>query len=195
MKEILLFILAFALIFCLAACSKKQAAKNPPADNPQEEISIEHIWGLTDENDFIIAMTEYLTKKAQYGDDISALSEAERVFYVTQLLEMEVNNGGFSQFFYNSGGNFSHELVSAFTSIGANATAAICQKAIDAFGRDIPADRDERIELLDELTSDTFDATLEQCDEAFFAYEDDLNQLNYRFVMANREQNTSRILF
>ena len=149
--------------------------------------NMEHIWNLTDTNDFVVAMTEHLDNKTQYGEDMSALSEAERIFYITQTLEMEVNNGGFSQFFYNSSGNFSNELVGAFTAIGANATAAICQKAISAFGRDIPVDRDEREEMLDELESDEFNEILEECDKAFYDYEDNLNELNYNFVMKNKE--------
>ena len=149
--------------------------------------NMEHIWNLTDTNDFVVAMTEHLDNKTQYGEDMSALSEAERIFYITQTLEMEVNNGGFSQFFYNSSGNFSNELVGAFTAIGAYATAAICQKAISAFGRDIPVDRDEREEMLDELESDEFDEILEECDNAFYDYEDNLNELNYNFVMKNKE--------
>ena len=122
--------------------------------------NMEHIWNLTDTNDFVVAMTEHLDNKTQYGDDMSVLSEAERIFYITQSLEMEVNNGGFSQFFYNSSGDFSNELVGAFTAIGANTTAAICQKAIDAFGRDIPVDGNERQEMLDELESDELDEIL-----------------------------------
>ena len=153
----------------------------------KENSNMEHIWNLTDTNDFVVAMTEHLDNKTQYGEDMSTLSEAERIFYITQTLEMEVNNGGFSQFFYNSSGNFSNELVGAFTAIGANATAAICQKAISAFGRDIPVDRDEREEMLDELESDEFDEILEECDNAFCDYEDNLNELNYNFVMKNKE--------
>ena len=149
--------------------------------------NMERIWNLTDANDFVVAMTEYLDNKTNYGGDMSVLSEAERIFYITQTLEMEVNNGGFSQFFYNSGGNFSNELVGAFTAIGANATAAICQKAISAFGCDIPVDRDEREDMLDELGSDEIDEILEECDRAFFDYEDNLNDLNYNFVMKNKE--------
>ena len=151
---------------------------------------MEQIWSITDTNDFVIAMSEHITEKAQYGENISALSEAERVFYITQILEMEVNNGGFSQFFFNSSGNFSNELVSAFTAIGANKTAAICQKAINAFGRDIPNDWEARNEMLDELESDEIDEILEECDSVFFAYEEDLNALNYNFVMNNKEQFT-----
>ena len=152
--------------------------------------NMEHIWNLTDTNDFVVAMTEHLDNKTQYGEDMSALSEAERIFYITQTLEMEVNNGGFSQFFYNSSGNFSNELVSAFTAIGANVTATICQKAISAFGRDIPVDSDEREKMLDELESDEIDEILEECDSAFYDYEDNLNELNYNFVMKNKESFT-----
>ncbi len=151
---------------------------------------MEHIWNLTDTNDFVITMMAHLDDKTQYGDDVSVLSEAERIFYITQTLEMEVNNGGFSQFFYNSSGKFSNELVRAFAAIGANTTAGICQKAVAAFGRDIPVDRAEREEILDELESEEINEILEECDGAFFNYEDNLNELNYAFVMKNKESFT-----
>ena len=156
----------------------------------KENSNMKHIWNLTDTNDFVVAMTEHLDGKTKHGEDMSVLSESERIFYITQTLEMEVNNGGFSQFFYNSSGNFSNELVSAFTAIGANATAAICRKAISAFGRNIPVDRDERVEMLDELENDEIDEILEECDSAFLDYEDNLTELNYNFVMKNRESFT-----
>lgn len=147
---------------------------------------MEHIWSMTDTNDFVIAMMEHLENKTQYGDDMSVLSEAERLFYITQVLEMEVNNGGFSQFFHNSSGSFANELARAFTAIEANATAAICRKAVEALGQDIPVDRDAREEMLDALESEAINAIWEECDDAFYDYEDDLNELNHRFVMKNR---------
>lgn len=194
MKTIILFVMVFILVLCLVGCVNKRTtdkttkADNPSANDKQEDTNMEHIWNLTDTNDFVIAMTEYLNEKTQYGEDMSVLSDAERIFYITQSLEMEVNNGGFSQFFYNSGGDFSYELVGAFTAIGANTTADICQKAIDAFDREIPVDRNEREEMLDEMESDELDAALEECDDAFLAYEDNLNELNYIFAMKNKEQ-------
>lgn len=48
------------------------------------------------------------------GNNIEKLNEHERVFFITQTLEHEVNNGGFSQSFCNSSGDFSNELVDAF---------------------------------------------------------------------------------
>ena len=41
--------------------------------------------------------------------------------------------------------------------------------------------------MLDELESDEFDEILEECDNAFYDYEDNLNELNYNFVMKNKE--------
>lgn len=187
MRKTILALLTLMLMLALSGCGR-QSAEAPPENTAQGGTRMEHIWSLTDTNDFVIALTEHLGAKTHYGEDLSMLREAERVFYITQTLEMEVNNGGFSQSFYNTGGDLSGELVSAFRTIGADRTAAICQQAIDAFGCAIPADREERIALLNQLEDDGLDERLEECDDAFFAYEDNLNELNYRYVLANREQ-------
>ena len=44
--------------------------------------------------------------------------------------------------------------------------------------------------MLSELESEEIDEILEECDNAFFDYEDDLNELNYNFVMKNKESFT-----
>ena len=147
--------------------------------------NMEHIWNLTDTNNFVVAMTEHLNNKTQYGEDMSALSEAERIFYITQTLEMEVNNGGFSQFFFNSSGDFANEVVSAFEKIGATKTAEICKTAVSIYGESVPLDRDERESLL--IDNDEVDDILNDCDNAFFEYEDDLTALNYQFIINNKD--------
>lgn len=149
-------------------------------------MTLAEIWAIPDVNNLIIALSDHVAEKSEYGDNMGALSVPERVFYITQSLEMEVNNGGFSQFFYNSSGDFSGELVHAFAEIGAAKTVEICKKALGAFDREIPTDRDEREEMLDELECDEIDAILEECDNAFYDYEDDLNALNYAYVLKNK---------
>ena len=131
-------------------------------------------------NNFVVNMCETICKKCEYGDNIEKLNEHERVFYVTQILEQEVNNGGFSQFFYNSSGDFSNELVDAFTKIGAFKTAEICKKALAVFNGKVPTDRDEREELFDSLDCDN---VLSECDDEFYEYEDNLEELNYTYIM------------
>lgn len=147
---------------------------------------LEAIFNSKDKNKFIIAMNEYICQKCQYGDDIRFLTIPERVFYITQQVEMEVNNGGFDQFFFNSSGDLSNEIVQAFTSIGAYSTAEICKKALSIFSGEVPVDRDIRQDILDELESDEFIEFLNECDTAFYEYKDDLNTLNYDYIMKNK---------
>ena len=54
---------------------------------------------------------------------------------------------------------------------------------LSVFGGTVPTDRDERQELLDRLDCD---GVLDECDDAFYNYEDDLEDLNYIYVMAHR---------
>jgi len=136
-----------------------------------------------EKNDLIIQMCDNVCEKCEYGEAIEKLNEHERVFYVTQILEQEVNNGGFSQFFYNSSGDFSNEIVDAFTKIGAFKTAEICKKALAVFNGNVPTDRDAREELLDSLECDD---VLSECDDDFYEYEDNLEELNYTYIMEHR---------
>ena len=162
-----------------------EAEKNSPEKEIEEPETMEHIWEMEDPADFVIALSQYIGEKCQYGEDMSVLSEPERIFYVGQILEMEVNNGGFSQFFFNSSGDFANEIVSAFTKIGAVKTAEICKRAVSIYDGEVPADRDEREDVF--VGDEELGAVLDECDDAFFAYEEDLNALYYQYVLKNRE--------
>ena len=89
-------------------------------------------------NNYIINMYESISIKCNYGEDIDKLNKYEKVFYVCQLLESEVNNGGFFQFFYNFSGIFTYELVDSFKEIKAHKTAEICKKAISTLNFKLP---------------------------------------------------------
>lgn len=153
-------------------------------------MNIAEIWEIQDVTDFIIAMYEHVCDKCLEGEGIGALTEPERVFFVVMALEGEVNNGGFSQYFYNSSGNFAGKAVKALNEIGAHRTAEICAKALSVFGGDVPTDWNERQERLDELDEEMLEETFEECDDAFYDYEDDLEALNYAYIMKHREQFT-----
>lgn len=153
-----------------------------------EESALDHIWELTDPLEVIFALFDHVWEKSGHGADLSALSGAERVFYVTQTLEMEVNNGGFYQYFFNPDGEFAGELVAAYEALGAVKTAQICQRAIDAFGGEVPADRLARLEWMEQLERTEFDEILNDCDMAYYEYEEDLLALTYAYVMAHRDE-------
>lgn len=161
---------------------KKQSV--PKTSMPKK--TLDEIWQLEDPVDLIGELSGYIAEKCRYGEALSVLSEPERIFYTTQILEMEVNNGGFGQFFFNSSGNLANEVVHAFTEIGAVKTADICRKAFSVYGEEVPKDRDERQDILECLNEEQ-EKILERCDDAFFDYEENLNELNYAFVMRNKD--------
>lgn len=144
------------------------------------------IWSIGDTNERLIALSEYVAEKCRFGIKMEKLSHPERVFFITQNVEIEVNNGGFSQFFYNSSGDFAGEMVDAFQEIGAEKTAAICQQALDVVGQPLPVNRAERIELIEAIETDALMEALNACDDAFYEYRDDLNALNDAYVQKNK---------
>jgi hypothetical protein len=67
-------------------------------------------------------------KAARVGSD--ALTFEERAILAIEALEREVNNGGYSQFFVNTGGEYDAMIVEALRRIGCPATANVTQRAL-----------------------------------------------------------------
>lgn len=170
--------------------TKTVIIKYKALQNEDANMKINEIWKIEEKEEFVIEMAQYISEKCEYGDKMEILNEEQRVLYITQALEMEVNNGGFSQFFFNSDGVFANELVSSFEKMGAIKTAEICKKAVSIFGDEIPTDRDEIQDILvldNEKEEERIEEILNECDDAFFEYEDDLVELNYQFIINNKE--------
>ena len=149
-----------------------------------EKPALSALWEETDENRFVTALSAHVAEKCAYGEDLAALSPAERVFYLTQTCEEEVNNGGFDQLLFNAGFDL-RELPEAF-----RATADICAQALAALGGEVPEDLEARREVLASREGAELTETLRACDEAFLRYEEDLAALNAAYVRAHREDFT-----
>ncbi len=161
---------------------KNRDVRNDPVEVETDDLNIDPVEVETD--DFVVDVFNSICEKCEYGEHIEKLNEHERIIYITQTLEQEINNGGFSQYFFNSSGDLSNELVDAFTKIGALKTAEICKKALTVFGGNVPADWEERQELLEELDCDD---VFDKLDDAFYDYEDNLEGLNSEYIMKYRE--------
>jgi hypothetical protein len=135
-----------------------------------------------DINGSIIELDNFIGELCDYGDDFSKLTDHQKLFYLNQNLEREINNGGFNQYFCNSSGDNAHETSLSLKAIGADTTADILQKAIDQFpNKTVPKDRDERTEIVEQI-EEVADEVWGELDEKFFEYEDDLNTLNIKYV-------------
>ncbi len=144
--------------------------------------NLDELLSSDDQNGSIIELDSFIGELCSYGDDMDKLTEPQRLFYLNQNLEREINNGGFNQYFINSSGDFAHQTIQSLTAIGARTTADILQKAIDQFpNKQVPQDRDERIDAVQQIEQ-TANEVWEELDQEFFEYKDDLNSLNLDYV-------------
>ena len=115
-----------------------------------------------------------LCEKSNYGEEFSKLNEYEKVFLVMDKLDMEVNNGGFVQFFDNTDGHYNDILVSSAEAIKAYDIAKICRKALAIYAKYVEEDS-----VIEELNP---------CDDAFYASKDYITGLSVQYAKENKEQ-------
>ena len=92
------------------------------------------------------------------------------------LLESQVNNGGFNQFFFNSSGESAEPILASLKIIGAMATHGIMQRAIGKFpGGVVPTNHASRQSVLASIDPEAELFSSE--DNDFYLYDDDLLRL------------------
>jgi hypothetical protein len=124
---------------------------------------------------FAVVLAATVGADVTIGAQENEMSKQEIVDLV-EILEMEVNNGGFDQFFFNSSGDKTADTIDALEAIGAQYTAKIVRSAASKFPGGMPSvNREERQEQLEVVSPDA--EAFETEDAAFYEYKDDLASL------------------
>ena len=147
--------------------------------NPQFSMkkipNLDKLLSAKDINHSIIELDDFIGELCDDGDNFKKLTEPQKIFYLNQNLEREVNNGGFDQYFCNSAGENAHETVTSLKAIGANKTADILQRAINLVLQIIEQAKEVPEEIWDDF------------DREFYSYQDDLNALNIKYVEKHKD--------
>jgi len=117
-----------------------------------------------------------------YSEEVgfASLRESEQLYFAIVLLDGEVYNGGFDQYFFNSSGDYFDYAIKGLTEIKAVTSLRLLQEAkIASFGNEtFIADIDERRRLLISRMESEADAEvqakLNQLDDAYYEDPDDL---------------------
>ena len=116
----------------------------------------------------------------------SSLGEEDRELLAIWLVDSEVNNGGFDQFYWNSAGDLAKEAIEGFATIGAEERAEIVEAANSHFPGQRPSeDRKERQKQLDLIQSST-GSKLSSLDKEYYASKEDVIELLAEYLK-NRE--------
>lgn len=122
------------------------------------------------------------------------LGPAARSLWHIGCFQGEVINGGVSQFFSNSAGNWAHESLAALQQVGAPLCVGLLEKALTLFPNGVaPTDRQRRCELLFAF-EEREPQFLEELSQAFYKRvdalgsipEEDLSALQLAFMQAHR---------
>ena len=132
----------------------------------------------------ITRIGEIIGKKIPEKDNFSNLNEFEKTFIYLDILEDSVTNGGFIQFFFNSSGQFTHEVFQAYLAIKAENTVDILTKAIYLFPV-IPVPKNLRIRQQILMEKDTNIDLWDELDTQFYKYEDNIISLTLEYVRNN----------
>jgi hypothetical protein len=150
-------------------------------------VNIESHINSNDLNHAIIEIDNYFGKLCAYGEEMEKLNEYQKVFYLNQCLERELNNGGFNQFYFNFYGKYAEETVASLKVIGAIKTADILFQANSIFPTgNVPIDSKERQNILEKIEKSGNDKW-QRLEEKFMTYEEDLNSLNMNYIRTNKE--------
>lgn len=121
--------------------SKPTATLARPAA-PRTSVSVADIAAASDEELWEIvyqALVPRVTgsRDEQYAE-VKSWSKGLQMLWATQLVDDEVNNGGFNQYFFNDSGQFAIEAIEGFELIGARERAELVRRAVDQLSRDAP---------------------------------------------------------
>lgn len=118
---------------------------------------------------------------------LDGLVDLDRFFVCAWVLDGEVNNGGFDQFYYSSSGDLALEAIEAFEAIGAHGRADIIRRANSVFpdGKP-PKDMDERIALLDSMPESKKEL-LSSLNDEYYKIEENMDQLFFEYIRKNQE--------
>jgi len=137
---------------------------------------------LNNDSEKIIRIGEIIGKKIKKRDHFENLNEFEKTFIFIDIFENHTTDGGFETFFWNTAGQFSHEILEAYEKIGAKNTASIIYDSFLLFGEiPIPKNTDMRREILSKINTNSWI----NLDEKYYNCNDNIVLLVLEFIKNN----------
>ena len=137
---------------------------------------------LNNDSEKIIRIGEIICKKIKKKDNFEKLNEFEKTFIFIDIFENHTTDGGFETFFWNTAGQFSHEILEAYEKIGAKNTASIIYDSFLLFGEiPIPKNTDMRREILSKINPNSWI----NLDEKYYNCNDNIVLLVLEFIKNN----------
>jgi hypothetical protein len=144
------------------------------------------------------AIIDYVLSKLEGNYDrdaaiVGGLPAGIRATYLTWIVEAEVNNGGFNQYYFNTEGRFASEAVGAFEYFGASEHAALMKAANSVRAEEASEMAKFKTKGTLEAFSESYmESKLGPLDDRFFKLTENLGQVRIARIRQAPEQFSGR---
>jgi hypothetical protein len=148
--------------------------------------------GIADD-DLEQAVVDYVVTKSegryeQETEVLAALPRGVRAFWLTWVVEAEVNNGGFNQYYWNTDDRFADDAVDAFWFFSASAHASLMQEANSVRAQESGALRKFKdLGTLSAFSESYKESNLGPLDTRFYDLKEDLSALRIAKIRLSPE--------
>ena len=205
MKRTLLIMGIVATLLSLFGCSgqtKKNQAKQSTGIDEQISKSIEDFKNrpihnkltkqtidTTADDNLLQVLFDNLSEKLPKDyekeyETVMSWNKSRQAIYMIWVLEAEVNNGGYNQFYFNSSGQFYKHLPEALKLVGANKFADLTKRANDTFEKENPKITQHQDGTLEGFSKSYENSPLNKFDDEFYALykAENLQEIQVEFV-------------
>ncbi|MDA0834816.1 MAG: DUF4375 domain-containing protein [Planctomycetota bacterium] len=154
-------------------------------------LDVETLRAIPDE-DLEQAIVDYVIHKLKSGSDedavLGSLSEGNRALWLTWIVEGEVNNGGFNQYYWNTDGRHSAKAVTSFKFFAASQHADLMREANALREQEAAAIKESEDKNTLEAFSESYEASkLGPLDDRFYALTENLSALRVAKIRQSPE--------
>ena len=212
MKKIFLLIVVFSALQCNNLSDKNKVTDKKNNENPSPEARsptdksmddfnnrpihnelTEQIIDNTADDELLQIISDNLASKQpkhhnKEYETVMAWNKARQAIWEIWLLETEVNNGGYNQFYYNSSGQFYKLLPEALKLVGANKFADLTTRANQIFEKENPKITQHQDGTLEGFSKSYDDNPLNKFDDEFYAlYKiENLQQIQIEYIRKHK---------
>lgn len=162
-----------------------------------KELTLETLSKIPDHELEQVIIDYVSTKFTSRRSELAVVSKMPRGFqivYSTWILEAEVNNGGFNQFFVNSSGQFAEMALKSLEALGAKDHYTVVKRAIQLHAEE--SSNSELQALYAERTAEAFAksyelTSLDECDTPFYQL-GDLGEIRVHYIRLHPDEFVGR---
>ena len=153
-------------------------------DHENEDVSGGAIEALYQFHRYYDRIRDYRDIEEQNG--WNALNKIERHIFAVELLDMEINNGGFAQYYFNSTAESWPDALEGLKAMGASKRHNLLLETIAEFGDEEPSiDRQKRDHQLAKIVRKHEDPFHRQDSAWYKTNDENLEKLIFKYNMAN----------